>query len=168
MTMYRKVNIDIAKADEQCLQDVLEEVLETVNMPEKAFQEALNLYMAEASKQEILQRVNQEATVDNQEGIAAEERKTESTMSVTEAVAGQKQLQALSIKLIKDLKALPQQQMSEEQPILASKLEDLLFGQTGLELEDLIRNTHELNLEDNEEYQTSLKEYTDQMEALQK
>jgi hypothetical protein len=52
--MYRKVNIDIAKADEQCLQDVLEEVLETVNMPEKAFQEALNLYMAEASKQEIL------------------------------------------------------------------------------------------------------------------
>ena len=42
--------MDISTQDEKCLQDVLEEVLEKIDVGEKQFQEALNLYMDDKEK----------------------------------------------------------------------------------------------------------------------
>ena len=43
--MYRQIMMNMAEADENCLQDVLEEVLEAVELGEDEFKQALNLYM---------------------------------------------------------------------------------------------------------------------------
>jgi len=51
---------------------------------------------------------------------------------------------------------------------LQPKLTDNLFLKTGIELDDLVRNSELLKIEDDADYQVSMKEYGETIEKLQK
>ena len=92
--------MNIGEADEQCLQDVLEEVLEAIGIDEEEFKETLNVYMSDEQKAPLIKAALEEAQVEKQEGIPIEERKdlSKATMTMKEAIAAQKTLQDLSIE----------------------------------------------------------------------
>ena len=65
------------------------------------------------------------------------------------------------------LKKMAPMDINDEVPMLQAKLTDNLFLKTGIELEDLIRDSEILKLEDDEEYQEMSKEYGEKIEQHQ-
>jgi len=108
MTAFRQQMMNIGEADEQCLQDVLEEVLETIGIGEEEFKETLNLYMSDEQKAPLIKAALDDAQEEKQEGVPLEDRVdlSKPTMSKNEAIAAQKVLQDLSITQIKELKTM--------------------------------------------------------------
>lgn len=89
MTKYRQVCMDIGTQDEQCLQDVLEEILEKLEISEEQFKQALNLYMVDETKQAQIKAALEDANEDKQEGVRPNDRKeSKPTMTRKEAIAG--------------------------------------------------------------------------------
>ena len=95
MTAYRQACLSMKEMDEVCLQDVLEEILEQIELGEQKFNDALSLYMGDPHKQPILQQALDDAKVDKGEGQTPEEKKSmedknkEPTMTKKEAIAAQ-------------------------------------------------------------------------------
>jgi len=50
MERYREIFMLINEADEQCLQDVLEEILIKLNMSDKEFQDSLSIYFEDKER----------------------------------------------------------------------------------------------------------------------
>lgn len=68
MTTFRGVHMSMGEADEACLQDVLEEVLERIEVGEEQFKQALNLYMEDKEKQPLIKEALEDASIDRNEG----------------------------------------------------------------------------------------------------
>lgn len=66
-----------------------------------------------------------------------------------------------------ELQKLPPMAIQEEVPLLQSKLSDFLFLQIGVELDDLVRDSAILKLEEDEEYVKMCQEYGEKIEKLQ-
>lgn len=87
-TLFRQIEMNLKEEDEKCLQEILEEVLDQIELEEKVFQEALNIYAADQEKQPLIREALEEAQIDRQEGIPKAERKEpELSMSKEEAIA---------------------------------------------------------------------------------
>jgi hypothetical protein len=99
METFRAVHLSINTADETCLQDVLEEILLRINLPDKKFQESLNFHFDDEEKKTQIRLAMSEAAIDNGEGLAKTEtfKPKEISMSKKEAIALQQKVQALSI-----------------------------------------------------------------------
>ena len=99
---WRSVMIFMQRDDEKCLETVMEEILEQVNIGEKDFQAALELYLADEQKQPLIRTALQDAQVDRGEGHKPGEWKerTEPSMSKKEVMAAQQKLMDLSLKQI--------------------------------------------------------------------
>ena len=139
---------------------MLEEVLEHIDLDENAFKAALDLYMSEKDKEKDIRGALDDAMVDRQEGLPAEERKErEVTMNKKEAIAGQKVIQDISIEQIKLLKQLPPAELQDEVRYVTPKLSDKLWLTTGIELEDLVYSSQQLEIEKDKEYLTMMDEY---------
>jgi len=63
---------------------------------------------------------------------------------------------------------LPPASLQDEVRYLQPILTDRLFLQTGVELEDLVKDSEKLKLEEDPEYQKLMKEYEEKIELLQK
>lgn len=77
----------MAALDEECLQDVLEQILERVGLAEKLFQASLNLHMDDPSKTGEIKEVQEDATVDRGEGRPDDHPERQITMNKKEAIA---------------------------------------------------------------------------------
>lgn len=99
MTNYRQIHMDMTSQDEVCLEKVLEDVLEKLEISEDAFTQALNLYLGDPEKQPLAKEAMEDAKVDREEGVLPEDRKEpEITMDKKETIAGQLALQNISIE----------------------------------------------------------------------
>lgn len=127
METFRAVHLSIGQADETCLQDVLEEILLRINLPDKKFQESLNFHFEDEEKKTQIRLAMSEAAIDNGEGLAKNEpfKPKEITMTKKEAIALQQKVQALSIDQIKQLKAMSPSEIQVEIQYLQPKLQDL-------------------------------------------
>lgn len=165
----------INEADEQCLQDVLEEILIKIGITDKEFQDSLSLYFEDKEKLEQIKQAQQDAKTDYGEGLPKSQRgdlvkpeeQRAATMSKKEAIATQIALQNLSLEMIKDLQKMPEAVLQNETQYLQPKLHDQLFNQTGIDFEDLDANTIRLELEKDPEYIKCLQEYGEKMDKLQ-
>ena len=168
MTSFRQCMITYRDADEQCMQDVLEEILEAINVNVNEFNETLNLFIADGQKAPLIKTALEDGQIDKQEGVPVGERvsKDKPTMSLKEAIAAQKQLQDISIDQIKELRSMPPALMSDEVANLQFKLSDRFFDRTGIELEDLVHNSELLQIEKDEGYVQSMKEFDEKMGKL--
>ena len=175
MERYREIYQLINDQDEQCLQDVLEEILIKIGITDKEFQDSLSLYFEDKDKLEQIKQAQQDAKTDYGEGLPKNQRgdlvKPEEerapTMSKKEAIAAQIALQNLSLDMIKDLQTMPEAVLQNETQYLQPKLHDQLFLQTGVDFDDLDANTIRLKLEEDPEYIKCLKEYGEKMDKLQ-
>ena len=64
MQTWRQLFSNIAEADEACLQDVLEDILDRIGISETQFKEALNLHTIDEEKTKKIQEVLEDANID--------------------------------------------------------------------------------------------------------
>ena len=64
-TLFRQIEMNMKEEDEKCLQEILEDVLDQIELEEKVFQEALNIYAADSEKQPLIREALEEAQVDH-------------------------------------------------------------------------------------------------------
>ena len=164
MEKWRQIYQEMAALDEECLQDVLEQILARVGLTEKLFQASLNLHMDDGSKTGEIKEVQEDATVDRGEGRPADYPERQVTLDKKEAITLQKKMQSLSVNQIRELKAMPPAALQSEIIYLPSILQDKFFLATGVETDELNFNTDKLELEKDEEYTKSLEEYHEQVE----
>lgn len=175
MERYREIFQMINEADEQCLQDVLEEILIKIGITDKEFQDSLSLYFEDKDKLEQIKQAQQDAKTDYGEGLPKSQRgdlvkpeeERAATMSKKEAIGCQIALQNLSLDMIKELQTMPEAVLQNETQYLQPKLHDQLFNQTGVDFDDLDSNTIRLQLEKDPEYIKCLQEYGEKMDKLQ-
>ena len=123
MAGFRQAHFDIGTADEQCLQDVLEEILVRINLDDKHFQESLNFHFDDPEKKDTIREAMEDAKVDRGEGKPKSEfKEKEVTMSKDEVMAAQKKMQEISIEEIKYLKTIPPADIQSEIKYLQPKM----------------------------------------------
>lgn len=64
MQTWREIFQNIGEADEACLQDVLEDILDRIGLNENQFKDALNLHTSEPEKTKQIQEVLEDANID--------------------------------------------------------------------------------------------------------
>lgn len=101
METYRDVMILMQRDDEKCLETVIEEILDQIEVGEKDFQECLEQFLHDPAKQPLIKQTLEDAQIDRGEGNPEEfKERTEPLMDKKEAIATQKKLMDLSLKQI--------------------------------------------------------------------
>lgn len=101
METYRDIMIIMSRDDEKCLETVIEEILEQVDVGEKEFQEALEQHLADQQKQPLIREALEDAQIERGEGAPEEfKERLDPLLSKKETIATQQKLQDLSVKQI--------------------------------------------------------------------
>lgn len=82
----------MSDADEECLQDVLEEILLKIGLTEKEFQSSLNFHMDDPSKTNQIKETQEDASIDKGEGKTKNGSEQKLTMNKKEAIAASKKM----------------------------------------------------------------------------
>lgn len=99
MDKWREIHHLIRDDDEECLQDVLEEILKIVGITQKEFEKSLNYHMDDPAKTAEIKETQESAQVDRGEGRPnGKPIKRELTIEKKELLALQRTMQKISLE----------------------------------------------------------------------
>lgn len=156
-TEYKIECIRMTQADEQCLQEIIDNFLKKMGMVESDFQKTMLHHMSDVSKMHKLQTLRteiDEGKYENPNGVQpildklnAAYMKTQTdcvkprnnmlNMDKKETLAIHRIMFNIVIQHQKDLQGIPQEQLNQEIQAMQPVLQDKLYFSTGIESDEL-------------------------------